>query len=97
MRSLIRMNLMAHRQRNKLTSLIYSLTLGSIIFLLVSATLQLKLLQSAGVLQGSDLTLLGGSPNDLSNMWLFAKDADPILIKHKDSIKDFAYITSGAN
>ena len=39
MRSLISKNLIAHRQRNKLTSTIYSLTLGTIIFLLVSATL----------------------------------------------------------
>ena len=36
MRTLIKKNLIAHRQRNKLTQIIYSLTLGSIIFLLVS-------------------------------------------------------------
>ena len=39
MRSLIRKNLIAHRHRNKLTQIIYSLSLGAIIFLLVCATL----------------------------------------------------------
>ena len=39
MRSLLRKNLIVHRPRNKLTSIIYSLTLGSVIFLLVAATL----------------------------------------------------------
>ena len=39
MRNLLKKNLIAHRRRNRLTSVIYSLTLGSIIFLLVSATL----------------------------------------------------------
>ena len=39
MKSLVKNNLIAHRHRNKLTAMIYSLTLGSIIFLLVAATL----------------------------------------------------------
>ena len=46
MRNLIRKNLIAHRRRNKLTSIIYSLTLGTIIFLLVSVTLQVKIIGS---------------------------------------------------
>ena len=44
MKSLVRNNLIAHRHRNKLTALIYSLTLGSIIFLLVAATLQIQII-----------------------------------------------------
>ena len=39
MRILLSKNLISHRQRNKLTSITYALTLGSIIFLLVGATL----------------------------------------------------------
>ena len=41
-RLLIRKNLIAHRKRNKLSSLIYSVTLGAVIFLIVASTLTLK-------------------------------------------------------
>ena len=40
MRTLLRKNLSSHKHRNFLTSIIYALTLGCIIFLLVSANLQ---------------------------------------------------------
>ena len=39
MRTLIRKNLSSHKPRNFLTSIIYALTLGCIIFLLVTANL----------------------------------------------------------
>ena len=42
MRLLVRKNLMAHRRRNKLSSIIYSMTLGAVIFLVVSSTLTLQ-------------------------------------------------------
>jgi len=41
MRALLQKNLGSHKQRNYLTSIIYSLTLGIIIFLLVTASLQI--------------------------------------------------------
>lgn len=37
--TLLRKNLMAHRSRNKMTSIIYALTLGCVIFLCVSLNL----------------------------------------------------------
>jgi hypothetical protein len=40
MKLLIIKNLSAHRESNKLTSIIYSLTLGCIIFIIVAANLQ---------------------------------------------------------
>ena len=40
MRILLRKNLVMHRARNKLTSIVYALTLGCIIFLLVAVELQ---------------------------------------------------------
>jgi FtsH-binding integral membrane protein len=40
MKLMIRKNLIAHRESNKLTSIIYSLTLGCIIFVVVAANLQ---------------------------------------------------------
>lgn len=41
-RTLLRKNLGAHKQRNYLTSIIYALTLGCIIFLLVTANLEIQ-------------------------------------------------------
>jgi FtsH-binding integral membrane protein len=41
MKLLIIKNLTAHREANKLTSIIYSLTLGCIIFIIVAANLQI--------------------------------------------------------
>ena len=41
MKLLITKNLSAHRESNKMTSLIYSLTLGCIIFIIVAANLQI--------------------------------------------------------
>lgn len=42
MKSMVLKNLSAHRMRNKMTSIIYSIALGFIIFLIVSYQLQLK-------------------------------------------------------
>ena len=42
MRALIKKNLVAHKNTNKLTSIIYALTLGCVIFLCVALNLVLK-------------------------------------------------------
>lgn len=42
MRALLKKNLIAHKQTNKLTSIIYALTLGAVIFLCVSLNLVIK-------------------------------------------------------
>ena len=42
MKVMVYKNLLAHSRRNLLTSLIYALTLGCIVFLIVSANLQLR-------------------------------------------------------
>ena len=42
MRSLVRKNLKAHKHTNKLTSIIYALTLGCIIFLCVALNLVIR-------------------------------------------------------
>ena len=46
MRILLRKNLVMHRARNKLTSIVYALTLGCIIFLLVAVELQVQTLSN---------------------------------------------------
>ena len=45
MRALIKKNLVAHKHTNKLTSIIYALTLGCVIFLCVALNLVIKLTQ----------------------------------------------------
>ncbi len=51
MRALLRTNLKAHKDHNFLTSVIYSLTLGCAIFLLVTANLSIKSQQKTASLQ----------------------------------------------
>jgi FtsH-binding integral membrane protein len=46
MKLLILKNLSAHRESNRLTSIIYSLTLGCIIFVIVASNLQISLFTS---------------------------------------------------
>ncbi len=78
-----------------MTSLIYSLTLGTIIFLLVSATLQLKIVAMMSTLAEGDLILSGGriKPETIYDEYLFSSDSDPVLITYKDKIRDFGYTT----
>ena len=57
MKVMISKNLIAHRRRNLLTSIIYALTLGCIVFLIVSANLQLKQITSAETIGEADLIL----------------------------------------
>lgn len=45
MKRLLQKNLMAHKGRNKLTSIIYSLTLANVIFLVTALSLQLQEIQ----------------------------------------------------
>ena len=42
MKTLLRKNMIVHKQKNRLTAIIYALTLGCIIFLLTSANLQIE-------------------------------------------------------
>jgi hypothetical protein len=42
MLSLIRKNLIAHKEKNKLTALIYSLTLAAVVFLMVPSSLMFQ-------------------------------------------------------
>ena len=87
MRALLRKNLGAHKQRNFLTSIIYSLTLGCIIFLLVTANLEIQSIAATHEIENADI-YLRGKHRDLVPLNL-----DPILMKHKDQIKDFGFIS----
>ena len=57
MRILIKKNLIAHKKTNKLTSVIYALTLGCIIFLIEAANLQIKEITEIQSTPGVDISL----------------------------------------
>mgnify|MGYP000368415639 CR=1 FL=1 len=58
MRALLRKNLIAHKSTNKMTSIIYALTLGCVIFLCVSLNLLIKSIDNLSVnLPGSDIVV----------------------------------------
>ena len=89
MRALLKKNLIAHKATNKLTSIIYALTLGCIIFLCVSLNLMLKSVSSAGVMQGSDITVHA----DMDETDLLASMVDGTLRQYEDKIKSWSYVT----
>ena len=86
MRALLKKNLMAHKQTNKLTSIIYALTLGTVVFLCVALNLLIGFVDNAGVVApDADLYLY-------MNYYFYAETTDPVLQKWSHAIKDFAYI-----
>ena len=80
-------NLTAHKLRNKMTSIIFSISIGFIIFLVVIYNLQVqstKLQRLKGV--GSYFRVDTYDPLRLKPEFF-----DPILKNHEDSIEAFAY------
>jgi hypothetical protein len=86
---LVLKNLTAHKLRNKMTSIIFSLAIGFIVFLIVSYNLQIK---SSSLLnlkkQGTYLVLSTKLDNVISPI-IF----DPIIKKHQDKIAAHSYVT----
>lgn len=60
MRALIKKNLVAHKHTNKLTSIIYALTLGCVIFLCVALNLVIKSTESSGTDANADIIVYPG-------------------------------------
>lgn len=87
MRALLKKNLIAHKHTNKLTSIIYALTLGCVIFLCVALNLVLNSVQNflPLILPDCDIHVTG---DGLTN-GLF----DSTLQKNADVISDFGYCT----
>lgn len=94
MRALLKKNLMAHKATNKLTSIIYALTLGCVIFLCVSLNLLLKSVQNYGVMPDSDITVyVDKSTGSMADWDILASMVDPTIEKYQDQIKDWSYVT----
>ena len=89
MRTLIRKNLGAHKQRNYLTSIIYALTLGCIIFLLVTANLEIQSISAMEEMSNADISLISDG-----NASIDSTITDEILKEYESSISDFGYTTA---
>ena len=59
MRAILKKNLIAHKGTNKLTSIIYALTLGCVLFLCVSLNLVINSVTSLSGLPGTDIYIDG--------------------------------------
>mmetsp|Transcript_29594 Transcript_29594/g.36707 ORF Transcript_29594/g.36707 Transcript_29594/m.36707 type:complete len:248 (+) Transcript_29594:394-1137(+) len=57
MRAVLRKNLISHKKKNRLTAIIYALSLGCIIFLLTSANLQVNLITGFSAKAGADIRI----------------------------------------
>ena len=85
MKTLLRKNLLAHKKTNKLTSVIYALSLGCIIFLIVAATLQIQEINNLQSTPGIDVQMssYGGDYDPTTgecNYCLQPIDVDPVLL-----------------
>lgn len=93
MRKMIFMNLTAHKLRNKMTSIIFSISIGFIIFLVVIYKLQLQTTKLLSLSASGAYFSLSGHHHDTHGL-LSPDLLDPILQAHKDNITDFAFVTS---
>ena len=86
MRALVRKNMIAHKATNKLTSIIYALTLGCVIFLCVSLNLVLKSVTGLDVAPGVDIKIYQSDKNgSLKDINL--NELDDILLTYSGSIR----------
>ena len=90
-RSLIKKNLVAHKHTNKLTSIIYALTLGCVIFLCVALNLVIEIAQqgseSAQEYEYADIIL-----TSTSQYGFYTGSLDRVLKANQLVIRDFGYI-----
>ena len=97
MRTLLRKNLIAHKQTNQLTSIIYALSLGCIIFIIVSASLEIQQIDDLSTVRGVDIDVKANSfyINDegVCINCLLAENIDPLLLQYESHIKSFGYET----
>ena len=93
MRALLKKNLVAHKNTNKLTSIIYALTLGCVIFLVVSLNLVLESITSLNWVEGTDIKMhVGDWWTNFNRM--NATEFDPVLRQYSDSIESFGLMSS---
>ena len=98
MRAVLKKNLVAHKRKDRLTAIIYALSLGCIIFLLTSANLQISLIVDMTTNAGSDINIFGTitptyypSEPGKSTGIVRASAVDDVIRKYSNEIHDFGY------
>lgn len=92
MRQLILKNLVTHRRSNKQTSIIYSMTVSTVILLFVALALQIELIVIALFPYGQiDLQLRVSA--EAGHDKIYASQIDPVIAEYADYIEDWAYTT----
>lgn len=89
MRQMIWKNLTAHKLRNKMTSIIFSISIGFVIFLVVIYKLQIQSTELIGQQKDGCNFIISGSRNLLR-----PEVFDSIFEKHKDNIEEFSFASS---
>jgi len=89
MRLLVLKNLTAHRMRNKMTSIIFSLAIGFIVFLIVSYNLQIKSSSLITLKRQGSYMVLDTILEGVITPTIF----DPIIRRNQDKIQSHSYIT----
>ena len=99
MRAVLKKNLVAHKKKNKLTAIIYALSLGCIIFLLTSANLQINFITSFGAMADADIVAYGDGVPVSTDETMYpearivrAANIDPVIRNYTDDISDWAYL-----
>ena len=96
MKTILRKNLISHKKKNRLTAIIYALSLGSIIFLMTSANLEVNIIVGMTSEFGADIRIEGERyvlANYSEPGVLKASDVDPILQNYSNYISSFAYVS----
>lgn len=93
MRAVLKKNMVTHRRKNKLTAIIYSLSLGCIIFLLTTANVQMNFITELLTYCDADISVFGNGATIHSNGVLRPKDVDPIILKYADQLDVWGYQT----
>jgi hypothetical protein len=91
MKSMILKNLSAHRLRNRLTTIIYALSLGFMIFLITVLQLEIQAQRlTSQVKQGADFIIEGF----VGGGGLKPSELEPIMWEYRDNIEHFSYVTA---
>lgn len=89
MRAILKKNLIAHKGTNKLTSIIYALTLGCVLFLCVSLNLVINSVTSLSGIPGTDIYVNSGA--------FSAATLDYLLTNYNDFVKDYSLVSQSVN
>jgi hypothetical protein len=92
MKILISKNLISHKTRNKLTAIIFSLTLGTVIFLLTVMNVEIEMQEALENRAGANLYVETNKREKNHLVFIDPKKATPIL-KNNPNVKSFTYST----